>query len=129
VISLKIKLIVILIFILILIPFSGCAKSNNKVIDVVTFQPLDYDVSLFSDAKSDHNRNLYIDAIIELKAKYPTAFKNVQTGEMTKEEAARLSEIEETTLIISKNGQTVSRLSGDQDKSKIVNTLEKFVEK
>ncbi|AIF45472.1 hypothetical protein [Virgibacillus sp. SK37] len=121
----KIKFLAIIIFIL--ISSTGCGRSNSNVIDVVTFQPFDYHISLFSDATSEHNKNLYIDALIELKAKHPAAFKNIQTEEISKEEADQLSKIEDTTLIISKNGRTLSRLSGEQDKSKIVNTLEKFI--
>jgi hypothetical protein len=72
---------------------------------------------------------IYLDAIIELKAKYPSEFNHVTS------EAKSIHEMNYSTnhdqnpiLLITKNGQTVKELSGPTPKAEIKKHLEMTME-
>lgn len=103
---------------------SGC-NNTSAVVDVITFQPSNYDVKFITDHSSEETQNAYIDAILELKAEYPAEFKAIE------EEEKNINDIQNTinieggpTLIILRNGQTISQLSGNKPKSEIMHELE-----
>lgn len=103
---------------------TGCQQPAEKV-DMITFHPSDYDVILFTDQSNSNMAEIYLDAIIEVKAKYPSEFNQVSS------EVKPIHELEfsinphqNPILLITKNGQTVKELSGSTPKKEIKKYLE-----
>ncbi|PAV29865.1 hypothetical protein CIL05_08270 [Virgibacillus profundi] len=110
--------------VIILILFiSGCQHTNTMV-DVITFKPSNYQVMFFPNNTEKDTKNVYMDAMLELKAKYPKAFTEVEAIEKEVDELKDVIKQDEPILIISKNGRTISQLSGEKPKTEIVEQLE-----
>ncbi|GAB3800061.1 thioredoxin domain-containing protein [Virgibacillus kimchii] len=116
-------------FILFTLFLTSCQHSEEKI-EVITFHPTDYDVMLLRNNADTGMEEIYLDAIIELKAEYPSEFKQVSS------EAKPIPEIdmlvnhdENPTLLITKDGQTVKELSGDTSKKEILAYLEMTMDK
>lgn len=65
-----------------------------------------------------------MDALLELKAAYPDEFKGGLEEEKNIDELNYKVSSNSPTLLILKNGQTISRLTGEMSKSEIVNELQ-----
>ncbi|WP_143469653.1 hypothetical protein [Lentibacillus sediminis] len=106
----------------ILSTLTGCQSSQT--INVITFHPTDYEVTFIPDQSNRGEEYMYKDAFIDLKAKYPKAFDEMKTGKKAASELTESIHSGVPALIISKNGQTITELSGEIPKQKIVEQLE-----
>lgn len=111
----------ILPVILILLLAAGCQKTS--AVDVITFNSSEYRVLYFPNELND-GKEAYMDAILELKVKYPEAFNEVKSGEKDIDELDYHKKQNEPVLLIKKNGQTIAYLSGEKSKAKIMEHLE-----
>ncbi|WP_133087809.1 hypothetical protein [Virgibacillus indicus] len=70
-----------------------------------------------------------MDAILDLKAKYPEEFSGVKATEKEIDESAYPLNKNKPVLLIKKNGQTIAYLSGEKSKGKIMEYLEMTMKK
>lgn len=117
---------IIISLILFLFLTTGCQKTST-VVNVFTFQPANYDVKLFTDNTSEKINKLYMDAMLEVKAKYPAEFQGAEEKEENIEDLNLSLSADGPTLLISKNGQTISQLSGKVSKTRIIQELEETI--
>ncbi|MBR7798104.1 MAG: hypothetical protein ACQEWU_08270 [Bacillota bacterium] len=124
----KIRSLFIPVLALFLLIFSsGCQATNATTIDVISFQPNGYNVMFFTNNSNSDLENIYFDAIIEIKAKYPSAFKDVQKEEKTMDDLEMGLKPESPSLVIMKNGKTIEHLSGDIAKNDLMDKLEQII--
>jgi hypothetical protein len=117
------------LLILFLLFLASCQQPAEKI-EIITFHPSDYDVILLTDQSKTNMEEIYLDAIIELKAKYPSEFNQVSSkATSTHETNFSVGNDENPTLLITKNGQTVKELSGKTPKKEIIKHLELTMEK
>jgi thiol-disulfide isomerase/thioredoxin len=117
---LKRKLLLLISFYILL---AGC--HNDESIDIITFTASeDYNVVFIPKTTTDDLNKTYMDALIELKAKYPLEFKEINKTEKKTEELNLSNELAGPSLTIFKNGQVVERMSGDPHKEEIKEKLE-----
>ncbi|MYL42393.1 hypothetical protein [Virgibacillus salexigens] len=121
----KIKRAIIPLISIMILLLSACQSS--PLIDVITFQPKEYDVMFLTDKTNSALENIYYDAIIEVKAEYPHAFSEVQTNETTIEDIENVTEQETPALLITKDGRTIESLSGEMEKDEIKEKLEGII--
>ncbi|GAA0444106.1 hypothetical protein GCM10008934_36010 [Virgibacillus salarius] len=81
----------------------------------------------FTNNSNSDLENIYFDAIIEIKAKYPSAFKDVQKEEKTMDDLEMGLKPESPSLVIMKNGKTIEHLSGDIAKNDLMDKLEQII--
>jgi hypothetical protein len=113
---------------IILIFLTSCQQPAEKV-DIITFHPTDYDVMLLTNESNKNMEEKYLDAIIELKAKYPSEFNQVSSeAKSISEMNISISHDQNPILLITKNGQTVKEFSGSTSKAEIKKHLEMTME-
>ncbi|MFC2950250.1 hypothetical protein [Virgibacillus sediminis] len=107
---------------------TGC-QSPKSAVEVISFQPSDYEVLFYSNSPDDGAlEDKYKDAIIDLKAKYPDQFENMKAFTEDISNLKVSGSKEGPNLLILKDGDTVSHLNGDQPKQEILNHLEYTLE-
>ncbi|MFA1818713.1 hypothetical protein ACDX78_00700 [Virgibacillus oceani] len=108
---------------------TSCQQPDEKL-DIIAFHPSDYDVFLLTDKSDTSIEEIYLDAIIELKAKYPDEFSQVSSEAKSNHEInLTINEEQNPILLITKNGQTVKELAGPTSKTEIKKHLEMTMEK
>ena len=112
----KIKKNALLLLLFFLILTTGCQKSST-IVDVITFQPADYDVILCTHDQNKSLKYIYMDALLELKAAYPDQFTGGEEEKRSIDELEYKVSTDSPTLLIQKNGQTIRRLSGEKSKN------------
>lgn len=114
-------------FIFLLLLVVSCGKSNASTINIISFQPKEYDVVFYTHSTNNKLENIYYDAIIEIKANYPNEFSPVETKKKEFSEVKEPIDPASPTLLIAKNGKTVERISGQVSKQEIMKKLEQIV--
>ncbi|MEC5422837.1 hypothetical protein QGM71_04905 [Virgibacillus sp. C22-A2] len=114
--------------ILFLLFISGC-QNTGAMVNVISFQPSDYNVMFLTNNASQSVEDTYMDAVLEFKAKYPREFNNAQEIEKNIEELDLMLDTDHPALIITKDGQLVTQISGQKTKKEIVLLLEKTIHK
>ncbi|MBU5266514.1 hypothetical protein [Virgibacillus proomii] len=115
------------IFISLLLLVVSCGESNASTINIISFQPKEYDVVFYTHSTNNKLENIYYDAIIEIKANYPNEFSPVETEKKELSEVKELIDPASPTLLIAKNGKTVERISGQVSKQEIIKKLKQIV--
>ena len=110
-----------------LILLTGC-QSKDEVVEAISFNPTEYNVMIIPEESIEEIDEIYIDAIIDLKAEYPYEFADAKTVEIDPTEMDIPLDTKGTTLIIQKNGQTVAQLSRNMPKDEIMEQLEVTLE-
>lgn len=118
----KLRILTVISLAFFLWTLTGCQPSQT--VNVITFHPTDYEVMFIPDQSNRGEEYMYKDAFIDLKAKYPKAFDEMETGKKATSELTKSIHPGVPALIISKNGQTITELSGEIPKQKIVKQLE-----
>ena len=96
---------------------------NDESIEIITFTTSDnYNVVFIPKTTTDDLNETYMDALIELKAKYPLEFKKRNKTEKNTEEFN--FEMPRPSLTIFKNGQVIEQMSGVPHKKEIKEKLE-----
>jgi hypothetical protein len=125
VLTIRKKFVLLLLFFLLFT--AGCQKTG-AVVDVITFQPADYDIMLFTDQSCKSLKNIYMDALLELKAAHPNEFRG---GGLEEEKSINELNYKVSpngpTLLILKDGKTLSRLTGEKTKSEIIDELQSTI--
>jgi cytochrome oxidase Cu insertion factor (SCO1/SenC/PrrC family) len=114
-------------FISLLLLLVSCGESNASIINIISFQPKEYDVVFYTHSTNNKLENIYYDAIIEIKANYPNEFSPVETEKKELSEVKELIDPASPTLLIAKNGKTVERISGQVSKQEIMKKLKQIV--
>ncbi len=105
---------------------SSC--SHEKPVEIVEFSPSDYKVQFFSDKSDLELEDEYLSAILDLKNSYPSLINKIELKE-TSVSAIKADSITETpALVITKDGQTITKLSGQTSKSDVLSELKKIVD-
>ncbi|WP_337017200.1 hypothetical protein [Oceanobacillus massiliensis] len=107
----------------ILFVLAACQNEDGEV-EVITFNPYDYNVIFIPENKVDDKNEIYIDAMIELKAEYPSEFNNVNKIEKDLTAMGIKESNDGPTLVILKSGETIAKLSGKMPKHEIKEQLE-----
>ncbi|MFC4025417.1 hypothetical protein ACFOUV_16640 [Oceanobacillus longus] len=102
---------------------NGCQNENTNV-EVFTFKPNEYDVMFIPEDSIDEVDEMYMDAIIELKAKYPSEFSEMEMTERNIAELGIMQNTDGPSLLISKDGTTIAQLFGKKPKKEIIEKLE-----
>ncbi len=98
---------------------------NDESIEIITFAPSDnYNVVFIPKKTTDDMNEMYMDALIELKAKYPFELKEINKTKKKPEELNVSNVMASPSLTIFKNGQVVIQLSGNPSKDEIKRNLE-----
>ncbi|WP_339227559.1 lipoprotein [Oceanobacillus sp. FSL K6-2867] len=113
----------LLFLISILLLLAGCHYKED-VINAISFNPSEYRVMILPAESVEEIDDKYVDAIIDIKAKYPTEFSDAKKVEIDPAEMDIPLESNDTTLIIQKNGQTIAQLSSNMTKNEIIEQLE-----
>lgn len=106
--------------------FSTSCNAKHPI-EEVSFTPSDFQVFFYTTNSNPKIENEYLTAIWDLKKDYPEQMDNIQLKETTKEAAERKKIGEYPALVIIKDGKTVSSISGDTDKSKVLQHLKQTV--
>jgi hypothetical protein len=115
-------------FVIFLIFLTSCGQPAEEV-DIITFHPTDYDVFLLTDESNTSMEEIYLDAIIEMKAEYPSEFNQVSSeAKPIQEMNVSINDDQKPALLITKNGQTVIELTGSTTKAEIKKHLEMTME-
>lgn len=99
-------------------------QNDSTLTEVITFKPSDYDVMFIPNDTSDEADKIYMDAFIELKAKYPTEFNEAKKVNINLMNMDFIERKNGPSLLISKNGTTIAQLSGKKAKKEIIEQLE-----
>lgn len=100
---------------------SGCQK-DEVMVEVFTFSPSDYHVLFIPDFAEDAADTIYMDAILDLKATYPTEF--VETNKEERDLSEIGVDLSGPILIIQKDGKNISEISGEKTMKEIRDELE-----
>ncbi|MFC3040192.1 hypothetical protein ACFOGI_07990 [Virgibacillus xinjiangensis] len=121
------RLLFITVIPLLILSAAGC-QSPSAAVEVVSFQPSDYEVLFYTNSEEDTAlEDKYKDAIIDVKAKYPEEFADMQAVTKNMNELTGENSAEGPNLVILKNGDPIKHLNGDQPKQKILNQLESLL--
>ncbi len=116
------------IFILVTIAITSSGCSNNEAIDVVKFEPKDYQVYFYSNQSNEPVEDTYLDAMLELKTTYPSEINQFELEETTADSLSDQSIVEYPAMVIIKDGETIRTLSGEASKTEIFQELKQTVE-
>ncbi|WP_077300483.1 hypothetical protein [Virgibacillus pantothenticus] len=106
---------------------TGCDTFSASTINIISFQPKDYDVIFYTHQNNNKLENLYFDAIIEIKADYPSEFSEVKTREVAIDEVKDEIDPKYPTLIIRKDNKMIERITGQASKQEIINKLKNLL--
>ncbi|MBP2077906.1 hypothetical protein [Oceanobacillus polygoni] len=106
----------------------GCQQHKDELVEAISFNPSEYNVMIIPEESIEEIDDIYVDAIIELKAKYPTEFTDAKTVEIDPAEMDIPLDTTGSTLVIQKNGQTIAHLSRNMPKNEIMEQLEVTLE-
>ncbi len=109
-----------------LVLFSTSCNAKHPI-EEVSFAPSDYQVFYYSTNSNPKIENEYLTAIWDLKQDYPEQLDSIERKKTTKEAAKRKEIGEYPSLVIVKDGETISTLSGDTKKSEVLQQLLKTV--
>jgi len=106
---------------------TGCQNANANV-EVITFKPSEYEIVLIPQNSTDQVDDIYANAIIELKAKYPYKFKDIKAVEKNIDEINTRLHADSPTLLIMRDGKTIKKISGNLPKEEIKSHLEHAID-
>lgn len=110
--------------------FTGSCSEEQSSVDVIQFQPSNYQVLLYTDKTKLDVEEQYIDAILELKAQYPDQLKDItiQKKNLSTIQQSSTPVHDYPTLLIIKKGRTVSKVTGNKNKHEILSVLRQTVQ-
>ncbi|WP_093211027.1 hypothetical protein [Sediminibacillus albus] len=113
------------IFVSLVLLTTSC--NAKQTIEVLTFEPSNFQVFFYTNKSNPKLENEYLKAILDLKNNYPSQLDNIELTETTIESLKRRSIAEYPALVIVKDGQTISKLSGQASKTDVLKKLKKTV--
>ncbi|WP_067725762.1 hypothetical protein [Oceanobacillus damuensis] len=101
----------------------GC-QNEKTLTEVITFKPSDYEVIFIPNNYIDETNQVYMDAMIDLKAEYPNEFEEAKKEAKNLTDLDSIDNIKGPSLIIVKNDTPIAQLSGEKAKKDIMEQLE-----
>jgi thiol-disulfide isomerase/thioredoxin len=94
-----------------------------KPVDVVKFEPRNYQVLLYSNHENNHVESIYIDAILTLQREFEANQTNWGKEILDMQEVPSLSITYYPTLVILKDGEVVKKIYGPLRKDEILQKI------
>ncbi|MFD1018012.1 thioredoxin domain-containing protein [Thalassobacillus hwangdonensis] len=118
---------IILPILSIAILLTACLPGHEKV-NIITFQPDDLEVHLYSEMEEKESEQAYLDALLDMKQKLSD--KEIQFVQKTISKKNVQADVKQfPTLIIFKDGKRITSISGHTDKNQIVDQLLTTIQK
>ncbi|WP_047982147.1 hypothetical protein [Ornithinibacillus contaminans] len=103
---------------------SGCINEQKDEVQIISFEQKDYKIMLYTLEST----NMYLNQILELKAKYPQEFQNPTISKKTIDSDTEMDSTTFPILIVQENGTTIKKLSGIQTSQDMVKQLEDLIQ-
>jgi len=101
----------------------SCSAQQAKNINIYEMTPSDYEILLLSEKNNVESEKEYIDAIYELKLKYPEQLSNLSLQKGT--DPNKVPSISQyPALVIQQNGKTIASIKGKRSKQDILKILQ-----
>lgn len=111
-------------FLVVIIMCSGCINEQKDEVQIISFEQKDYKIMLYTLEST----NMYLNQILELKAKYPQEFQNPTISKKTIDSDTEMDSTTFPILIVQENGTTIKKLSGIQTSQDMVKKLEDLIQ-
>lgn len=105
----------------------SCSAQQANSIHIYQMNPANYEILLISEKNHVDSEKEYIDALLELKLKYPEQLSELSLTQMGRKSPNIPSISEFPALLIQQDGRTIASINGKRSKQDILKTLQKNI--
>ncbi len=105
----------------------SCSAQQASSLNIYQMNPSNYEILLLSKKNNVESEKEYIDAILELKLKYPEQLSELSLTQKGSDAQEFPSFSQYPALIIQQNGKTIASIKGKRSKQDILKILQENI--